>query len=131
MGVKLQVVPVFLEVLDSHITDNMVQSGLGFRLYGRVSDRLGFGMRKYGVPLTTNNGKDALQEAWEEACDGSQYLVQAYCEGRLKNAQLMHDQIQLLLKIEEELARGTETDNEVECGTAEEDEQTHPLHVPL
>jgi hypothetical protein len=39
-----------------------------------------FGARKYGRPLTAFNGKDALQEAYEEALDLAVYLKQALIE---------------------------------------------------
>lgn len=35
------------------------------------------GMKKYGRPLTANNGRDALRDAYEEAMDLCQYLRQA------------------------------------------------------
>lgn len=120
---RIEVVPVFLEILDTHITDEMVQSGFSTAFYGRVSGRLVEGMRKYGKPLTTHNGRDSLMDAWEEACDGVQYLTQAYCEGRLKNPDLIHDQVRILLALEEELIGASETDN---GGPTESDEGCLP-----
>lgn len=38
------------------------------------------GKKKYGVPLRANNGRDALQDAYEEAQDLSLYLKQAMVE---------------------------------------------------
>lgn len=35
------------------------------------------GTKKYGVPLQAGNGRDALQDAYEEALDLAQYLRQA------------------------------------------------------
>lgn len=35
------------------------------------------GRKKYGQPLTANNGRDALRDAYEEAMDLCQYLRQA------------------------------------------------------
>jgi len=35
------------------------------------------GMERYGVPLRPNNGRDALQDAYEEALDLAVYLKQA------------------------------------------------------
>lgn len=34
------------------------------------------GVREYGVPLLTHNGRDALQDAYEEALDLAAYLRQ-------------------------------------------------------
>ena len=38
------------------------------------------GIETYGTSLQTNNGRDALQDALEEACDLWQYLIQALLE---------------------------------------------------
>ena len=38
------------------------------------------GIKKYGVPLQADNGRDALQDAYEEALDLCQYLKQAIIE---------------------------------------------------
>jgi hypothetical protein len=35
---------------------------------------------KYGTPLQTNNGRDALMDAYQEACDMVMYLRQAIAE---------------------------------------------------
>lgn len=47
----------------------------------KARDRLG--RERYGVPLTPNNGRDALQDAYEEALDLAVYLKQAIIERRL------------------------------------------------
>lgn len=39
-----------------------------------------FGIKKYGVPLQANNGRDALQDAYEEALDLCCYLKQKLLE---------------------------------------------------
>lgn len=41
-----------------------------------------FGIKKYGTPLQPNNGRDALQDAYEEALDLVQYLKQRLMEER-------------------------------------------------
>lgn len=46
----------------------------------RNRDRIG--RERYGVPLTANNGRDALQDAYEEALDLCAYLKQAIEERR-------------------------------------------------
>ena len=38
------------------------------------------GVKTYGVPLSTHNGRSALQDAYEEALDLAQYLKQAIME---------------------------------------------------
>jgi hypothetical protein len=38
------------------------------------------GIRKYGTPLQTHNGSDALMDAYQEALDLCQYLKQALME---------------------------------------------------
>jgi hypothetical protein len=39
-----------------------------------------FGEKKYGVPLRANNGRDALQDLYEELLDAIQYLKQLQIE---------------------------------------------------
>jgi hypothetical protein len=109
----MEVVPIWLEVLHTH-TQTMGNDSRR-KMFNRISKRLLDGMREYGKPLTTHNGRDALIDAWEEACDGCQYLTQAYCEGNLSNAGLLHKQIEIMLLIEQELLlRDLEDTNERE-----------------
>ena len=42
--------------------------------------RTAVGIKEYGVPLKTGNGRDALIDAYEEAIDLCQYLKQAIME---------------------------------------------------
>lgn len=46
--------------------------------------RSAFGKAKYGVPLTINNGRDALVEAYQEALDLCVYLRWAIEEKKQK-----------------------------------------------
>ena len=45
-----------------------------------IVNRVAMGKEKYGVPLTTNNGRSALQDAYEEALDLAMYLKQRIME---------------------------------------------------
>lgn len=45
-----------------------------------VMERGDFGARKYGTPLRTNNGRDAVADALEEALDVLAYLTQKMLE---------------------------------------------------
>jgi hypothetical protein len=45
-----------------------------------LEGRVAVGNDRYGVPLTTHNGRDALMDAWEEAADLLFYLSQALME---------------------------------------------------
>lgn len=45
-----------------------------------LMERKQYGIRKYGRPLETNNGRDALKDAWEEALDLLSYLTQMRLE---------------------------------------------------
>ena len=47
-----------------------------------LEDREAMGIRKYGTPLQPGNGRDALQDAYEEALDLACYLKQALLERR-------------------------------------------------
>lgn len=45
-----------------------------------MKNRDKIGRERYGVPLTINNNRDALQDAYEEALDLAVYLKQAILE---------------------------------------------------
>lgn len=49
-------------------------------MIGAIEERREYGIRKYGRPLETDNGRDALKDAWEEALDLFTYLTQARLE---------------------------------------------------
>ncbi len=42
------------------------------------------GIKKYGTPLQAGNGRDALQDLYEELLDACQYLKQAIIERNSK-----------------------------------------------
>lgn len=130
----MEIVPLFLEMVDEH-TGAMTQ-GERFPFFARLYTRLGEGMRKYGKVLVSNNGRDSLMDAWEEACDGSQYLLQAYCEGHLTDPRLMHDQIRIMVRLERmlferELDGRTETNIEARGGPTQSDAEFCPRHDPF
>lgn len=41
-----------------------------------LKERKKFGLAKYGTPLQANNGRDGLQDLYEELLDAVQYLKQ-------------------------------------------------------
>lgn len=45
-----------------------------------MKDRKALGIQRYGTPLQANNGRDSLQDAYEEALDLCMYLRQAIQE---------------------------------------------------
>ncbi|QBZ71930.1 hypothetical protein SEA_KRADAL_31 [Streptomyces phage Kradal] len=45
-----------------------------------IEERREYGKKKYGRVLETDNGRDALKDAWEEALDLFTYLTQARLE---------------------------------------------------
>lgn len=51
-----------------------------------VLSRKDFGIRKYGMALTAHNGRDPLQDAYEEALDLVAYLRQAIEERRVRRS---------------------------------------------
>ena len=50
------------------------------RVLADMTARVDMGEKQYGEPLTTHNGRDALQDAYEEALDMAMYLKQAILE---------------------------------------------------
>jgi len=45
-----------------------------------LESRVGVGEKEYGEPLTTHNGRNSLQDAYEEVLDLCLYLKQALME---------------------------------------------------
>lgn len=50
-------------------------------LSARLEKRVRMGKEKYGTLLMSHNGRNALEDAWEETCDLVMYLHQAKMEG--------------------------------------------------
>jgi hypothetical protein len=50
------------------------------RLVAEILARRELGVQRYGSPLMTHNGRDALRDAWEEAIDLAAYLTQMVME---------------------------------------------------
>lgn len=50
-----------------------------------MKKRNDFGTKKYGTPLYAYNGRDALQDAYEEALDLAVYLKQEITERNKSN----------------------------------------------
>lgn len=50
------------------------------QVMGDLHERMEFGARKYGTPLQANNGRNALQDAYEEVLDLACYLKQRLVE---------------------------------------------------
>lgn len=56
------------------------------RLIEMVQERRELGIQRYGRPLQTFNGRDALKDATEEALDLAVYLVQVAMEQNARQA---------------------------------------------
>jgi hypothetical protein len=56
------------------------QSVVADRVLADIRARVEVGIRRYGTPLMTRNGRDALTDAYEEALDLVFYLRQALME---------------------------------------------------
>lgn len=51
------------------------------RVLADMVERDRLGRERYGTPLTTNNGRDHLVDAYQELLDGAVYLKAAWLEG--------------------------------------------------
>jgi hypothetical protein len=72
-----QVTPELLEcLLDMELEDKEVVISL-------VQDRFEFGLKKYGQPLCTKDGRDDVIDAMQEMGDLLQYTYKAKMNGRL------------------------------------------------
>lgn len=49
-------------------------------LINAIAARRELGIRKYGQPVMTHNGRNPLRDAWEEVIDLAVYLTQALLE---------------------------------------------------
>jgi hypothetical protein len=52
--------------------------------------RIQLGISRYGHPLQTHNGRDAVLDAYEELMDAAHYLKQAYLEGKSPKMRLAY-----------------------------------------
>jgi hypothetical protein len=50
-----------------------------------VRDRLEFGLRKYGKPLRSHNGRNPLLDAYQEILDALVYFIQAMVESQVRS----------------------------------------------
>ncbi len=69
---------------------------VGERLIELIRERTKLGIKKYGEPLTTHNGRDALLDALQESIDLNQYLMQALMESKDEVRRLSEEQIRPL-----------------------------------
>lgn len=58
----------------------MKQKDIADLVIADIKKRKAFGKKKYGVPLRAHNGRNALQDAYEEAQDLSLYIKQRLVE---------------------------------------------------
>jgi len=72
-------VAVHQAVIDSLPEWNLEEKG-SWAIERGLRARLALGVRKYGTPLESHNGRDALQDAWEEALDTMVYVMQLKLE---------------------------------------------------
>lgn len=77
---KTEVMPELYQELDEWLGEEFPV--LRSQLFKMLDDRAAFGLRKYGVPLLTNNGRDGFKDAWEEAADLCVYLKKLQLEGQ-------------------------------------------------
>ena len=92
------VAPTVLETLETACKQHVDYIDLWPWLKKRMETRIEAGRVKYGTLLETHNGRDALEDAWQEAADLVQYLTQAWLEGAWVQP-LVADAHALLLKL--------------------------------
>jgi hypothetical protein len=68
---------------------------VGLELIKDVQARYDFGLKEYGVPLQTFNGRNAFQEVYEEQLDQLVYMKQLLME-RDEEMRMLHE-IRILL----------------------------------
>lgn len=63
----------------------------------RERDRVG--RERYGTPLTTNNGRDHLVDAYQELLDGAVYLKAEWLEGNHQVRRAYHRTLDAILEL--------------------------------
>ncbi len=76
-----KVAPFLLDALASLTLECSQKRAIWATLRDRLDTRVEAGRQKYGTMLMTFNGRNALQDAWEESADKLFYLYQAWLEG--------------------------------------------------
>src|SRR5882724_2434431 len=69
----------FEDALDGVDDDN---KDVAWQVLNDMRERDELGRARYGTPLTTNNGRDPLVDAYQEMLDGVAYLKAAWLEGQ-------------------------------------------------
>lgn len=77
--------------------------------YFRCLGRLEFGLKKYNKVMTPGDGRDSVQDAWEECFDLCVYLLKCHKEGRGDKFRYLYEEtMNTLAHLEGELyGRGT------------------------
>lgn len=92
--------PIVLETLEQASRQHADHAEIWPWLERRLTERIEAGRAKYGTLLETHNGRDALEDAWQEAADLVQYLTQEYLEGGSpKVGMMLSDARSLLLGV--------------------------------
>lgn len=74
-----------------------LQGKVPSEIYAQLEERVQLGIKKYGMSLQTNNGRDALLDCLQEALDGIMYSQQAKLEE--KDSGLLLDMFVRMVKI--------------------------------
>ncbi len=69
-----------------------------FRVVADMRERDRLGRERYGTPLTVNNGRDQLVDAYQEALDKAVYLRAAWLEGA-ETRYLYYQELDDIMKI--------------------------------
>ena len=69
------------------ITCAQTHYSIARRLCDALTARADLGVARYGTPLLTHNGRDAIRDLREELLDAIMYATQAQLEGRLTEDQ--------------------------------------------
>lgn len=86
---RLDLIPVWVHVIsDFRVIYEDAFNGIGdvgsaaaYHVIADMAERDRLGRERYGTPLTTNNGRDHLVDAYQELLDGAVYLKAAWLEG--------------------------------------------------
>ena len=78
--------PMVIEDFENYCTKEVIRKTPHLSsVIADMNSRDQFGRKKYGVPLQMHNGRNAINDAYEELLDGAVYLKQAIQEGTNSN----------------------------------------------
>lgn len=89
------------DALIKYLKENHSQEGTS--LIGLVQERNAFGMAKYGQPLMSQDGRNGVEDARQEAGDLLQYIYKVHLTGDKEGVEKLVKLLQSILSVSKHL----------------------------